>query len=59
MDRHDAEDTSEPHIMKYLPFYSENKLINLLASDAVLCQLDMNIQNAFTTFENLIILSRE
>ena len=53
LDRHDADDCDEIPLLKYSPFYSENKFTSLLKTDNGLCILDMNIANAFTIFDEL------
>ena len=53
LDRHDADDCDEIPLLKHSPFYNEKQFTSLLNTNYGLYILDMNIANAFTTFNEL------
>ena len=56
LDRHDTEDHEnvETQIIKHSPFYSQAKFADLIRKSAGLSILDLNIQNIFSKFDELV-----
>lgn len=55
LDANNDEETNEATIIKHSPFYTENQFSDLIASVAGLSILDLNICNAFTKFDELLL----
>ena len=56
LDRHDTEDDEnvETQIIKHSPFYGQAKFADLIRKSAGLSILDLNIQNIFSKFDELV-----
>ena len=56
LDRHDTEDDKnvETQIIKHSPFYGQTKFADLIRKSAGLSILDLNIQNIFSKFDELV-----
>ena len=56
LDRHDTEDDEnvETQIIKQSPFYDQAKFADLIRKSAGLSILDLNIQNIFSKFDELV-----
>ena len=56
LDRHDTEDDEnvETQIIKHSPFYGQAKFADLIRKSAALSILDLNIQNIFSKFDELV-----
>ena len=49
----EGNDNEKTPILKHCPFYSENQLIEMIDKDTGISNLDLNICNIFTKFEEL------
>ena len=56
LDRHDTENNEnvETQIIKHSPFYGQVKFADLIRKSAGLSILDLNIQNIFSKFDELV-----
>ena len=56
LDRHDMEDDEnvETQIIKHFPFYGQTKFVDLIRKSAGGSILDLNIQNIFSNFDELV-----
>ena len=54
LDRHSRDnDIDEINVIQHSPYYSETQFIDFLSQKAGLCILELNIQNIFSTFDEL------
>ena len=56
LDRHDREEDVDVEIpiIKHSPFYGESKVADLIKNNAGLSILDLNVQNVYSKFDELI-----
>ena len=48
-------DTNDTHTIKHSPFFNENQVINLMSSNNGLSTLDLDVCNAFTKYDELVL----
>ena len=58
LDRHDREEDVDVEIpkIKHSPFYGESKFADLIKNNAGLSILDLNVENVYSKFDELICL---
>ena len=58
MDIDDGEsDTNDTHNIKHSPFINENQFINLMSSNTGLSLFDLNVCNAFSKYDELVLFN--